>query len=120
MTGVQTCALPISTDLTTIEAARARGDISLETYLNELIERGVLVSIDSIEDEMDRVDEEQTAKLDAMMASSPFGPEGADPNADPNADPSASADPKKPPPFAKKGPKGGKFGGASGQAGAQK
>lgn len=107
-----------ATDLATIEAARARGDISLETYLNELIERGVLVSIDSIEDEMDRVDEEQTAKLDAMMASSPFGPEGADPNGDPNADP--NADPKKPPPFAKKGPKGGKFGGASGQAGAQK
>jgi Domain of unknown function (DUF4055) len=41
-----------------IDAARGRGDLSRETYLSELIERGVLTTIDDVQDEIARIAEE--------------------------------------------------------------
>lgn len=61
-----------ATDLQTLDAARARGDISRETYIRELVERGVAVTITDVDDELNRIADEGD-KLAEMMPSPQFG-----------------------------------------------
>jgi hypothetical protein len=86
-------------DLRTLDMARARHDVSRETYLGELIARRVLVTVDDAEEEMKRIDKEGES-LPQLM---PFGQQQPPPQEAEDDDPEADQQAQKPqPPVGKK------------------
>lgn len=72
-------------NLQTLDTARARGDLSRETYLRQLQRYGVLDTDADIEEELQRIEDEGPAMGDVL----PFPPQPGQPPADPAQDPNA-------------------------------